>query len=212
MFLAAALAQLPGGTVFRRLSQEVEAAAAERHGGIKVYQLQVSIVHKICCHPHTYCSFCTTAPKCTSAVDMLPLSDLQPHMLPLPDLLSTFSCHAPHVMVLAGTTPACAGTEHISCCLCRHGAPTAVIMHPLAPTPLCMHLHMRMQVWFKQIPWQCCSLQCVCSAAPVCPHISLSPGVPSCAIGGSSASRISAKPTRHRLGSPAGARQAAICS
>lgn len=41
--LAAALAQLPGGTVFRRLSQEVEAAAAERHGGIKVYQLQVSI-------------------------------------------------------------------------------------------------------------------------------------------------------------------------
>jgi hypothetical protein len=36
-----ALAQLPGGSVFRRLSQEVEAAAAERHGGIKVYQLQV---------------------------------------------------------------------------------------------------------------------------------------------------------------------------
>lgn len=37
----AALAQLPGGSVFRRLSQEVEAAAAERQGGIKVYQLQV---------------------------------------------------------------------------------------------------------------------------------------------------------------------------
>lgn len=37
----AALSQLPGGGVFRRLSQEVERAAAERHGGIKVYQLQV---------------------------------------------------------------------------------------------------------------------------------------------------------------------------
>jgi len=40
--LSSALAQLPGGGVFRRLSEEVEAAAAERHGGVKVYQLQVS--------------------------------------------------------------------------------------------------------------------------------------------------------------------------
>jgi hypothetical protein len=41
------LAQLPGGSVFRRLSQEVEAAAAERHGGIKVYQLQVVMTHNV---------------------------------------------------------------------------------------------------------------------------------------------------------------------
>lgn len=57
MFAAvAALAQLPGGSVFRRLSQEVEAAAAERHGGIKVYQLQV--MWACCCASCMACHFC----------------------------------------------------------------------------------------------------------------------------------------------------------
>jgi hypothetical protein len=48
VLLPAALAQLPGGSVFRRLSQEVEAAAAERQGGIKVYQLQVCWTCAVC--------------------------------------------------------------------------------------------------------------------------------------------------------------------
>lgn len=39
--LLAAAASWPGGGVFRRLGQEVEAAAVAQHGGTKVYQLQV---------------------------------------------------------------------------------------------------------------------------------------------------------------------------
>jgi negative elongation factor C/D len=44
--LLAAAASWPGGAVFRRLSQEVEAAAVAQHGGAKVYQLQVGCCAK----------------------------------------------------------------------------------------------------------------------------------------------------------------------
>uniref|UniRef100_A0A383VL51 Uncharacterized protein n=1 Tax=Tetradesmus obliquus TaxID=3088 RepID=A0A383VL51_TETOB len=42
--LLAAAASWPGGGVFRRLGQEVEAAAVAQHGGTKVYQLQPLLV------------------------------------------------------------------------------------------------------------------------------------------------------------------------
>jgi hypothetical protein len=54
--LLAAAASWPGGDVFRRLGQEVEAAAVAQHGGPKVYQLQV-------CHVIFDVMMCYTMPR-----------------------------------------------------------------------------------------------------------------------------------------------------